>query len=218
MDRDVEQIREALRALVRIGDKSGYERLYAEAQFDPARVPWADLVADPNVVHWLDRENVQGNGRTALVVGCGLGDDAEELVGRGFDVTAFDISPTAIEWCRGRFPKSRVRYAVADLLEPPPKWTVAFDFVLEVFTLQALSPQYRPGAIERVSRFVAPGGELLIICRARDESDPPGDLPYPLLKRELQAVEQLGLRLRSLEDFLDDEDPPVRRFRAHYRR
>ena len=28
----------------------------------------------------------------------GLGDDAEELVRRGFDVTAFDISDTAIQW------------------------------------------------------------------------------------------------------------------------
>lgn len=38
----------------------------------------------------------------AVVIGCGLGDDAEYLASMGYEVTAFDISPTAIAMCHTR--------------------------------------------------------------------------------------------------------------------
>src|SRR5687767_2842505 len=82
-----------------------FEPLYAGANDDPGAVPWADMRPNPNLVDWLDAHSLPlSPGRAALVVGCGLGDDAEELARRGFRVTAFDISATAIGWCRRRFP------------------------------------------------------------------------------------------------------------------
>ena len=94
------------------GDPVGwFETLYQQAGGDPSAVSWADLTPNPNLVAWLDREKVEGNGRRALKVGCGLGDDAEELARRGFLVTAFDVSPTAIEWCYTRFPTTTARAA-----------------------------------------------------------------------------------------------------------
>jgi hypothetical protein len=65
---------------------------------------------------------------------------------------------------------------------------------------------------------VAPHGELLVIARGRDAGDPEGAMPWPLLRRELDALRAAGLTELSFEDFYDTEDPPVRRFRAHYRR
>src|SRR5687768_15832986 len=124
-----EQIRERLRERVRSGDNSGYDELYRNANSDPSHVPWAQLKPNVNVTRWLDRAMTTGDGMRALVVGCGLGDDAEELARRGFIVTAFDIAPTAIDWCRRRFPRSRVNYAQADLLAPAGEWSRAFDFV-----------------------------------------------------------------------------------------
>jgi SAM-dependent methyltransferase len=218
-----EDLRNRVRAIVRDfygrGDEKGwFEQIYATAQFDPDKVPWADSSPNATVIQWLDREKIAGNGRKALVVGCGLGDDAEELARRGFDVTAFDISATAIAWCARRNPQTRVKYVAADLFSPPTDWKQAFDFVLEVFTLQAMRDELRAQAIARVTEFVAPRGQLLIICRGRDDSDPPGDLPYPLLKRELAQVQRQGLRELSFEDFMDTEEPPVRRFRVRYQR
>ena len=37
-------------------------------------------------------------------------DDAEALATQEYQVTAFDISPTAIAWCRERFPNTTVNY------------------------------------------------------------------------------------------------------------
>jgi len=70
-----------------------FERLYTQAQGNEQAIYWAQMVSNPNLVQWLDRRNVGGKGRRALVIGCGLGDDAEELAHRGFEVVACDIAP-----------------------------------------------------------------------------------------------------------------------------
>jgi SAM-dependent methyltransferase len=201
------------------GDPTGwFEKLYAQAAGDTGAISWADLVPNPNLTAWLDREKVEGNGRRALKIGCGLGDDAEELSRRGFLVTAFDVSETAIDWCRERFPASTVRYVVQDLLAPRAEWERSFDFVLESYTLQVLPPDVRAQAIAQVARYVALGGELLVIARGREPGDPVGMMPWPLLRLELDALERAGLEEASFEDFIDTETPPVRRFRVCYRR
>ena len=52
------------------------------------------MAVNPNLSEWTDFRKVKAHGKRALVVGCGLGDDAEYLAEQGFSVTAFDISPT----------------------------------------------------------------------------------------------------------------------------
>jgi len=54
--------------------------------------------------------------------------------------------------------------------------------------------------------------------RGREPADPEGELPWSLTRAELDAVRAHGLELVRFEDLLDDETPPVRRFRALYRR
>ena len=75
-----------------------FETLYAQAEGDNSVVPWADMTVNANLAAWLERQQTAGAGRAALVVGCGLGDDAEALASLGFRVTAFDISATCIDW------------------------------------------------------------------------------------------------------------------------
>ena len=201
------------------GDPLGwFEALYAEASGDAAIIPWADLKVNPNLEGWLRQRGIQGNGKKALKVGCGLGDDAERLAQLGFEVTAFDISPTAIRWCQNRFPASRVSYRVQDLFQAPPEWEMAFDFILESYTLQVLPENLRKPAMERISSFVAPGGTLLVIARGRESTDPPGDMPWPISRNELKHFAARGLMEVSFEDYFDQEAPPARRFRVEYTR
>lgn len=194
-----------------------FEVLYAEAERGASVVPWADLRPNPNLVTWLDRQNHAFRGR-ALKIGCGYGDDAEELAQLGFDVVAFDISPTAIKHCWQRFPNSVVNYVTQDVLKCPSEWTHAFDFVLESYTLQVLPPAERSLARQQIADFVAKGGTLLVIARGRNADDDPGLMPWPLLEDEVRQFEASGLQLVNFEDYLDNETPPVRRFRAEFRR
>jgi hypothetical protein len=90
--------------------------------------------------------------------------------------------------------------------------------VVEVYALQLLPPELRAKAMQNLAGFVAPQGELLVVCRGRDASEPEGQMPWPLTRAEVEGFSQLGLRPERFEDFLDEETPPVRRFRALFRR
>ncbi|MDP9353879.1 MAG: hypothetical protein M3R02_01090 [Chloroflexota bacterium] len=78
----------AAESLIRNDPLGWFQPLYAGADGDRAAIPWADLAPNPHLVDWFARTGRRGNGERALVVGCGLGDDAEELASQGFDVDA----------------------------------------------------------------------------------------------------------------------------------
>ena len=102
---------------------SWFELLYQAAARGEATIPWASLAPHPHLVQWARGRPRPGTGRTALVVGCGLGDDAEFAASLGFSVVAFDISPTAIDGARSRFPDSSVAYTPGDLEVTAPRDT-----------------------------------------------------------------------------------------------
>ena len=151
-----------------------------------------------------------------------MGDDAELLASRGWSVVAFDISAEAIRWARQRFGQSNVDYRTVDLFDAPGEWRRQFDLVVEVYTLQVLPPAPAPGlraqAVRVIADWVCVGGLLCLIARGREESDPPGQMPWPLTEREVRAFEEAGLHCEAFDDFMDREEPAVRRFRAVFRR
>jgi SAM-dependent methyltransferase len=172
------------------GDPTGwFEPLYAAAEEGAAVVPW-----DRGAPHWLlttwaEEKALNGGGRRALVAGCGLGADAEHIEGRGFAVVAFDISASAIQAARRRFPGSAVDYVVADLLDPPAGWREAFDLVVESQTVQSLPDPPRRDAIARVGHMVAPGGALIVIALARADGEEAGPWPpWPITRAEVGGL------------------------------
>jgi len=62
------------------------------------------------------------------------------------------------------------------------------------------------------------GGTLLVIARGRRGDDDPGTMPWPLRRAELDPLREAGLRKIRFEDYVDDENLPVRRLRATFRR
>jgi SAM-dependent methyltransferase len=184
-----------------------FEELYSRGE---TAVPWADLQPNPVLVRELDALAVAG--LRTLVVGCGYGDDAAFVAESGAVVTAFDIAPSAVERAQERFPDLGITWAVRDATAPPSEWVHAFDLVVEIFTLQVLPIAEREIAARALGSCVAPGGRLFVYCRGRDDDDPEGTMPWPLTPDELLELDVDGLQVERFEDFLDDEDPPVRRF------
>ncbi|MEO6725525.1 MAG: class I SAM-dependent methyltransferase [Blastocatellia bacterium] len=211
--------RELAQSFIERGDPKGwFDAFYLEANGDESAIPWANLTPNPELVAWLKANAQTIAGRRALVIGCGLGDDAEAVAAHGFAATSFDISPQAIEWCKRRFPDSSVNYVVADLLARPSEWQNAFDLVIEINTLQVLPENLRLAAMKSITGFLANGAHLLVIARAREQEEDRGAMPWPLTQAELGKLESLGLTQVLFENFFDDETPPVRRFRVHYRK
>jgi SAM-dependent methyltransferase len=161
-------------------------------------IPWASLTPHPALVAWLDRGE-PATGGAALVVGCGLGDDAEALSARGWRVTAFDVAPTAIVRCRERFAESAVDYLVADLFALPEGWRAAFDLVIENRTLQSLPVDQRTRAVRAIADTVALGGLVWVRCRGRENDEPVGVRPWPVSRRELAVFGDAGLTEMQFE-------------------
>jgi SAM-dependent methyltransferase len=215
--------RKRARALARDAVAGGrplawFEELYQEAARGDAIVPWDDRAPNPLLVRWLDAHPVAAGAR-ALDVGCGTGDNAALLAAHGMSVTGFDVAPAAIEAARARYGDlgGRAAWQVASLTDPPPAWRGHYDLVVEIYTLQVLPPPERARAADGLTTLVAPGGTLLVIARARDDGEPEGAMPWPLTRAEIEAIARPGLELASIEDVLDDETPPVRRWIASFR-
>jgi SAM-dependent methyltransferase len=221
MDRDpVTEARTLAAAALAAGDATGwFEALYAAAATGDAVVPWDRGGPHPLLLDWARREQPDGVGRRALVVGAGLGDDAELLASLGFATTAFDISRTAVDSARGRHPGSAVDYRQADLLDAPAEWARAFDLVLESLTVQSLPDPPRADAIARVRDLVAPGGMLLVIAFAGEDGGPAAaGPPWPLSRGEVEAFARDGLEAERIEAIADPAQPAERRWRATFRR
>jgi SAM-dependent methyltransferase len=166
-----------------------FDRLYGEGVAGHITMPWDRDAPHPLLSDWAQAEGLRGEGRRALVVGCGLGADAEYLASLGFATTAFDLSPTAVETARSRHPRSAVEYRVADLLAPPVEWAEAFDLVVEIFTLQAMPDPPRSQAIRSITGFVAPGGRLLAVAfRADGDTDATTGPPFALSEARLRSL------------------------------
>src|SRR5208282_1513628 len=148
---DRARTRELAAEYIRKGDPLGwFEKLYQEAERGDAAIPWADLKPNPRLIDFWKAHPLETVGKRALVIGSGFGDDSEQLAAWGFKTTGFDISKTAIEATKKRFPNTPVEYVMADLFDPPPAWLRSFDFVLEIYTVQSLPAELRPKAIEAI--------------------------------------------------------------------
>ncbi|MFC6082506.1 alpha/beta fold hydrolase [Sphaerisporangium aureirubrum] len=189
-----------------------FERLYAAAAAGEVPMPWDREGPREPLREWAAARALRGDGRRALVIGCGLGADAEYVAGLGFDTDAFDISGTAIRTARARRPGSAVRYRTADLFHPPAEWIGAFDLVVEIFTVQALPLSLRHEAVAAVRRLTGPGGTLIVVMAARDEGEEIEDgPPWPLTRTEMESFAEDGLSLVRLEML-----PDARLWRAEF--
>jgi SAM-dependent methyltransferase len=215
-----EHTRELAAEFLERGDATGwFDALYKEAAGRHEHIPWADLEPNRFLARFAEKTNLTGGGRRALVVGCGLGDDARFLHDLGFRVTAFDISPTAVEWARRLHSETDIKFVVADLFDPPKDWYQAFEFVLEVYTIQPLPLEMRPQTIDAIANFVKfPGGRLLVVTRGREDDETPEELPWPLSRKDLSRFEVNGLRQTFFEEMFGDEEEPIRRFVVEYDR
>jgi SAM-dependent methyltransferase len=177
-----------------------FERLYAGALRGQSAMPWDRTEPNQLLAQWSDQQQLSGAGKRALVVGCGLGADAEHVAALGFRTTAFDVSESAISIARTRHPDSSVDYRTADALQLPAKWRRAFDLVVEIYTVQALPLSHRRNIIAAVADLVADGGTLIVIQAARrDIAEPSDGPPWPLHRSEIDLFTAAGLHPVEIE-------------------
>jgi hypothetical protein len=193
-----------------------FDSIYTDAEGDYRAVFWADLEPNPYLLEWLNNSIVNHTPRKAIVIGCGVGDDAEALSEAGYVVTAFDISTEAIQLCKNRYPDTKVNYLIADLFDYPLHWAENFDLVYECNTIQVLPGKYRIQARDAMVTLLAQGGRIIVSCRSRLKGEQESDIPLPLDKEEIDGFIRCGLSEKSFETYNDSQEPPVPHFFASY--
>lgn len=167
-----------------------FDDLYAKNKETQGNIPWAKMVVNPVLSKYLT-ESTTRKGK-ALVIGCGLGDDAQALALAGYDVLAIDVSQTALDLAEERFPSSNIVFEKQDIFDMPEKYQTHFDFVFEAFTIQSVPVEFREKMIQAISNVIAIEGKLLLVAHKKErEFQGP---PWPLVVEEVALFKEAGLR------------------------
>jgi SAM-dependent methyltransferase len=192
-----------------------FEALYSNANGNEYWIPWSNGMPHRFLVDWLMENDNRGR---ALVVGSGLGEDAAYLSQQGWEVTAFDISPSAVRWAKEKYITENIDWQVADLLSLPEHWRGLFDLVLEVHILQAIPEPIRILAAPNLAPLVAPLGHLVCIGRLNGNEEVFEGPPWPL---SLNFINSIGSDLKKI-DFIKAnfplDDTEVIRYRSVWER
>lgn len=125
--------------------------------------------------------------RRTLIPGCGKAHEAGYLASLGWDVTALDFSPAAIEAARQTLGEDGRdwpgRLVCADFFDFDPG--ERFDLVYERAFLCALPRRMWPGYAPRVAGLLVPGGLLAGFFYFGDEPKGP---PFGISPDELEAL------------------------------
>jgi len=135
-------------------------------------VPWDIGEAQPGVVEFDRLGRFRGE---VLDVGCGLGDNAIFLAGRGHRVTAVDAASSAIEQATARARGADIQFAVADATSLAG-YEGRFDTVLDSALFHTLDAEGRRRYAAALHRASKPGAWLDMLCFA----EVPGGMPAPL--------------------------------------
>ncbi len=166
------------------------ERRYYEAYDDRYRQVHAEgltwFQSDPSpVVREVMNAYGIGKQHRLLEIGCGEGRDAAPLLREGYALTATDISPAAIDFCRRAYPEKAESFRVLDCIRG--ECEERFDFIYAVAVLHMLVEDADREAFYRFLReHLAPGGIGLICSMGNGQiercSDP--QMAFELRERE----------------------------------
>jgi SAM-dependent methyltransferase len=152
-------------------DRESYESLYrGEPAFPgaaaPDAIPWDIRQAQPQLMELEALGAISGQ---VLDAGCGPGDNAIYLARRGYPVTGFDSSPSAIEHARARASDAgvEVRFDVADATELTG-FDGRFDTVVDSALYHCLNDDDRQAYAAAMYRATRPGARWFIYCFSDD--------------------------------------------------
>ena len=116
---------------------------------------------------------------------------------KGWKVTAFDVSESAVEWASQLHKGKEIDWLVGDLVQPEERWKEAFDLVLEVHILQAIPEEIRNSAYRNLSPLLDRHGLLMCIGRLANGLEEENDAPPWPLSRDF--IHQIGEGLSVVE-------------------
>ena len=167
--------------------KKSFKNLFFDLWYRFGKPPWIIDQAQPDLIAAAEKGEVRGP--TVLDVGCGTGDNAIYLAGRGFEVTGVDVSAKAIGIAKqkAREAKVEVTFITLDALSIE---TLAnkFDTVIDIGLFHNLKGD-RERYVRALSDVCASKGQLLMLCfsdQAGEYDVFPHFYPKPMSQDEIR--------------------------------
>lgn len=128
---------------------------------------WTEDVGTPLVLETIRRLGLDKNAEI-LEIGCGEGRDARDVLEVGFRLTAADISPEAVRFCREAMPEHADSFAVIDCLYGD--CPMCYDFIYAVAVVHMLVADEDRDAFYRFIREHLTDRGTALICSMGDGS------------------------------------------------
>jgi len=133
-----------------------------------------------------------------LDAGCGTGDTALFLAGRGHQVTGIDFLEEPIKRARRKAEERKlsVTFLVKDALTLKD-WSERFDNVIDSGLFHVFSDEAREKYVAGLATVLKPGGRVFLMCFSDEEPGTQG--PRRVSKTELQNAFAQGWNVESIQ-------------------
>jgi SAM-dependent methyltransferase len=174
-----------------------------KSHYESGSPPWETGQPSQELQRVVAEEKIQPC--RVIELGCGSGFNAVWLARQGFDVTAVDITPLAIERARQRAAAAgvAVRFVLADVLELPDEYE-PFPFFFDRGCYHCVRSIDVAAYLRTLERVTAPGSVGLVLTGNAREPSPQGQGPPVVSEEELRAELGSVFRIARLREFRFD--------------
>lgn len=178
--------------------KEYYQKIYKTES--PSAHEWTAGTANPELVNLVYKQKIKPESHI-LEIGCGLGTESVFLGIRGMNVTAVDISESAILTAKkiASAYDVVVDWKVGDILEMELEEN-SFDVITDQGCFHHLTDNERKIYAKQILKFLKPGGMFILRCFSDKIS--PGVQPRRISSEELLDTFYPEFKLEHLERVL----------------
>jgi SAM-dependent methyltransferase len=169
-----------------------------DARYQSGETPWDSQLPSRELIRVLTEAEIAPC-RT-LELGCGAGTNAVYLAKNGFDVTAVDMAPTALDQARRNADSARVDLELieADICDIPAPHN-PFEFVFDRGCFHCVRSEKLDAYLQTLARVAAPGARVLILTGNANEVSEGG--PPGVREEELRAELSGVLDIERIREF-----------------
>ena len=163
-------------------ERPDWEAVYRD--YPEETLPWFQMALDQDLALSLDRLGLRSG--CFLDLGTGTGTQALGLSELGFEVTASDISPSAIERARERARERELKidFRVDDILKT--RMQMRFDYILDRGCFHALTLGQQRSYVRALGLLLKSGGYFFLKCFSEKEEETTG--PRRFTPREIRRL------------------------------
>jgi len=177
----------------------GWDDYYKENKVED--MPWYEKNLDHDLENEIKSNNLD-KGRF-LDLGTGPGTQAIQLAKRKFEVTATDISQSAIE--KAKKLSTEVNFFVDNVLDSKLS-DREFDFIFDRGIFHLFDVSQRPQYVKQIKRILDDNGILFLKCMSNAEKNlPDDDMPHKLSKQEIMDAFENDFEIHRIDDTVFNE-------------